>query len=347
MAKWGEGDPRWIVEERADATNVNNWHWTEKNATPWSKDKLKELLVGFQIENDEFKVQIKDLTKLDGEATANNRKSKLIFFYEWVINGDWEGTVKNSENKTVYKGTFEVPNLSEENDVKDVDVSVSLKDNYKNEKLKEFMRKEGANKIREQFSKYIQSLRQEFSQGLILPTGKDAKPKVNTTTTPPPTKPLATVKQIVETSSVSSSNGLGAKIETKNLTMTEEFKCRVNELYNVFTNISLVKAFTQNTSLVYEPEKGGKFSLFDNNIQGTFISLVKNKRITMNWRNKRWPEGYFSLVLLDFEEKEDHTLLKLTQTGIPQNFYENTEDGWRNFYWNAIRQTFGYGSRIF
>lgn len=27
MAKWGHGDPRWIVEERADATNVNNWHW--------------------------------------------------------------------------------------------------------------------------------------------------------------------------------------------------------------------------------------------------------------------------------------------------------------------------------
>lgn len=35
------------------------------------------------------------------------------------------GTVKNSENKTVYKGTFEVPNLSEENDVKDVDVIIN------------------------------------------------------------------------------------------------------------------------------------------------------------------------------------------------------------------------------
>ena len=41
MAKWGEGDPRWIVEERPDATNVNNWHWTEKNADSWSKAKLK------------------------------------------------------------------------------------------------------------------------------------------------------------------------------------------------------------------------------------------------------------------------------------------------------------------
>ena len=35
MAKWGEGDPRWIVEDRPDATNVNNWHWSEKNATKW------------------------------------------------------------------------------------------------------------------------------------------------------------------------------------------------------------------------------------------------------------------------------------------------------------------------
>ena len=41
MAKWGEGDPRWIVEERPDATNVNNWHWTEKNADSWSKQKLQ------------------------------------------------------------------------------------------------------------------------------------------------------------------------------------------------------------------------------------------------------------------------------------------------------------------
>ena len=45
MAKWGEGDPRWIVEERPDATNVNNWHWTEKNADAWSKAKFKVSLM--------------------------------------------------------------------------------------------------------------------------------------------------------------------------------------------------------------------------------------------------------------------------------------------------------------
>ena len=51
MAKWGEGDPRWIVEERPDATNVNNWHWTEKNADAWSKKKLEALLVNCVIED--------------------------------------------------------------------------------------------------------------------------------------------------------------------------------------------------------------------------------------------------------------------------------------------------------
>lgn len=46
------GDPRWIVEERPDATNVNNWHWTEKNATPWSKERLTNLLKYYKIGED-------------------------------------------------------------------------------------------------------------------------------------------------------------------------------------------------------------------------------------------------------------------------------------------------------
>lgn len=61
------------------ATNPNNWHWKEKNATQWSKDKLKDLLVGLKIENDEYSCEIKELKKCSGEASANNRKAKLVF----------------------------------------------------------------------------------------------------------------------------------------------------------------------------------------------------------------------------------------------------------------------------
>lgn len=58
MAKWGEGDPRWIVEERPDATNVNNWHWTEKNACAWSQEKIKELFKNLKIAGDKGKLNL-------------------------------------------------------------------------------------------------------------------------------------------------------------------------------------------------------------------------------------------------------------------------------------------------
>jgi activator of HSP90 ATPase len=70
MAKWGQGDPRWIVEDRADATNVNNWHWTEKDASEWSKSQLKELFKGLKIEDDDLTCELTSVSKVDGEASV-------------------------------------------------------------------------------------------------------------------------------------------------------------------------------------------------------------------------------------------------------------------------------------
>lgn len=64
---------------------------TEKNATPWSKDRLKELLCGVDIEKGPVKISLTEFKKLQGEATANNRKAKLIFLYEWEIEVKFEG----------------------------------------------------------------------------------------------------------------------------------------------------------------------------------------------------------------------------------------------------------------
>ena len=36
------------------------------------------------------KVVIDEIEKAEGEASANNRKAKLIFFYEWVLTLKWK-----------------------------------------------------------------------------------------------------------------------------------------------------------------------------------------------------------------------------------------------------------------
>lgn len=188
MAKWGEGDPRWIVEERPDATNVNNWHWTEKNADAWSKARLTELLTGFEVQVPDPSgakaasaaatvVRITEVQKCDGEARVNNRKAKLIFFYEWSLKLAWKAAQRlpgEAVEEAVVEGTLEIPNLSEEHeDIKDVDIEVSITSGTADkgaQRLKEFMRVgPGAEAVRGLLQKYVDSLKDEFGRNLILP----------------------------------------------------------------------------------------------------------------------------------------------------------------------------------
>lgn len=93
---------------------------TEKNACQWSKDKLNSLLVGMKLENDVAKCEIIKIENCEGEAVANNRKGKLIFFYEWNLTLNWKGYLCGATKEV--EGTINVPNLSEENSVSEIEV---------------------------------------------------------------------------------------------------------------------------------------------------------------------------------------------------------------------------------
>lgn len=349
MARWGEGDPRWIVEDRPDATNVNNWHWTEKNATPWSKDRIKTLLEGFIIENEQGMCKITEVKKLEGEATANNRKGKLIFLYEWNIKCAWEGTLKYDTEK--YEGRVEIPNLSDENCADDLDVTVTIKSTEDDaHKLKNLMIKYGTPLIQAQLAKYITELKEEFSKGLILPTldksGNQSGPINAGQKSKKPTSAASEV--ILNTENVKNLNISSGpvKIHTKSLTLKEEFKCTAEELYNAFTRLELLQAFTRGPC-ESDLKPGGQFSLYNGVVRGKYQELVPDKKIVMEWHMKGWPDAHYSNVTLTFNQKEDCTELELRQTGIPDAQLEQTENGWKRHYFEAMKQTFGFGARLF
>ena len=175
MAKWGEGDPRWIVEERPDAVNVNNWHWTEKEASPWSRETFHKLFLGMVIEKPTVgKVTIDALGTVQGEACINNRKAKLIYIYDWDIELKWSGRVNGIDQ--VINGMIRIPNISDENDIDEIDISVTVNEDDKKaypayaDTLKEMVRKEGTNPLRLKCGEYVRMLKNEFSGGVILPT---------------------------------------------------------------------------------------------------------------------------------------------------------------------------------
>ena len=67
----------------------------------------------------------------------------------------------------------------------------------------------------------------------------------------------------------------------------------------------------------------------------------------MKWRFQTWPEGYYSDVSITLEQKDCTTDLVLKQTGVPENEYDRTNQGWHQYYWEPIKMTFGFGARLF
>lgn len=343
MARWGEGDPRWIVEERPDATNVNNWHWTEKNANGWSKDKLKELLVGLKLESVVADVSITEMEKIEGEAVVNNRKGKLIFFYDWDMTLVWQGRLKGGTGE--HEGKIKIPNLSEENDLSEIEIRITLKESTnEGEIIKDYLHHQGSKDVREQLGLYITLLKEEFPKGMILPRKDDSEQSKDAQQISSLSSGFSTKMNVNQSNDrITSPNDKSKKkIETSSLKINQTFQCRGEDFYRAMTTPEMVSAFTNGPAKI-EAKEGGKFELFGGNISGEFTELVPNKKITQRWRVKAWPQGHYSTVSIIIDQQDDHTLVKVSQTGVPQNEMDGTKENWSRYYWDAIKRTFGWG----
>jgi len=350
MAKWGEGDPRWIVEERPDATNVNNWHWTEKNADQWSKAKIKELFSNHIIESPTVgRVVIEEVDKCDGEARANNRKGKLIFFYEWEIVLKWKGHVNGNDKEVT--GKIEIPNLSEEHDdIEDVDVDITLTTKGPEaDALKEMLRKgQGVKEIRAVLSNYVSALKNEYSTDLIKPKKTDADNKA---------APKQAVSKPASTQGQAHKNNLanmqnldigGVKVEFAEVNIEEDMKCTGQELFNALTRKDMIQIFTGGEAKMHEQAiEGGTFELLGGNITGKYIEVLPFTKIVQEWRLKSWPAGVTSQVTITIKQTKEDTKISIKQKGVPSKEVESTREGWQRYYFHAMKRSFGFGSTLF
>jgi len=343
MAKWGEGDPRWIVEERPDATNVNNWHWTEKNASTWSKDRLRELLIDLKLDNTEGTCKITELDRCEGEASANNRKAKIIVFFEWDLKMKWKGKLKDGETAS---GTVEIPNLSDENSVDDLDIQF-LCDTTKDAalKMKSALRKECSSVVKTQLQKYIDSLKKEYTQGMILPKKDQVSMNSKFGGLSLDSSRASTVNNSSTSTSASSSSGAGVKLQLCDIESKTTMKCTATDVFHALMKPEMFVAFTNGSGRI-DPKVGGTFDMFGGNVHGKILEIEAPTKIVQLWRFKYWPDGHYSIVTFSIREKEDSTHILVKQTGVPTSDVEKTKEGWNEYYWDAMKRTFGFGSFI-
>ena len=64
----------------------------------------------------------------------------------------------------------------------------------------------------------------------------------------------------------------------------------------------------------------------------------------MTWRLKSWTPDHESKVTISLQQGSDATNLKLVQENVPIGEKSVTEQNWKNYYWNSIKRSFGFGS---
>ena len=175
MAKLGEGDQRWIVEERKDGANVHGWHWVEKDCKEWTRvffesafvsggcgddlgddDGEKQKRGSFLDENDANGVRFVKPLRITGEAYLNQRKGKIIPGYELELSIDYE-----LEGERI--GTMVLPYVSDENRGEDTEVKLSQKD--ESEKAKKAKRWIEENSGREKVREVVKKWEEKMTRG--------------------------------------------------------------------------------------------------------------------------------------------------------------------------------------
>ena len=123
----------------------------------------------------------------------------------------------------------------------------------------------------------------------------------------------------------------------KNIRQTVTFKASPHEVYEALMDEKKHAVFIGSDARISR-KVGGKFVIYEGDIDGKNLELVPDKKIVQSWRYSDWPEGHYSTITFAFEAVDKGTRLTFTQTGVPEDKYEDIKQGWKDYYWQPMKQ---------
>lgn len=126
-------------------------------------------------------------------------------------------------------------------------------------------------------------------------------------------------------------------METKTVKQTVTFRASPHNIYEALMDSKKHAQFTGGEAKISR-KVGGKFTAFDGYSEGINVELVADKKIVQTWRASDWPEGHYSKATFSLKEVEGGTRLTFTQTGVPEEHYEDISQGWRDYYWAPMKK---------
>ncbi|MBU8893088.1 MAG: SRPBCC domain-containing protein [Bacteroidales bacterium] len=109
------------------------------------------------------------------------------------------------------------------------------------------------------------------------------------------------------------------------------------EVYASLTNPFTIELWSGYPAVMDE-NSGTEFSLWEGDITGKNIDIIKNKKIVQEWYFGEQPEQ--SIVTINLFENKKGTQVELNHKNIPDEDFDNIKEGWNDFYFGAIKAFF-------
>jgi activator of HSP90 ATPase len=127
-------------------------------------------------------------------------------------------------------------------------------------------------------------------------------------------------------------------MKTKTIYQTVSIKATPHEVYETLMD-SKKHAELVGAEARINKKVGSKFSIYGGEIEGVNLELVPDTKIVQSWRYSDWPEGHYSKATFLLEESKGGTKLTFTQTEVPEELYEDVAQGWKDYYWQPMKET--------
>ena len=119
---------------------------------------------------------------------------------------------------------------------------------------------------------------------------------------------------------------------TEEFTMTTIIPADPQKVYHAWMDSAEHAAFTGSPAEI-DNRVGGKFTAWDNYIQGKTLALEPSRHILQSWRTTEFPDSSpDSSLEVTLEPAEGGTRLTLVHTAIPDGQADEYRQGWEDYY---------------
>lgn len=132
-------------------------------------------------------------------------------------------------------------------------------------------------------------------------------------------------------------------MKTTSFKQSVTLKASPSDVYDTLMDSKSHALFTGGAARISKKE-GGSFTVFDGYVSGKNLELIPGKKIVQSWKpvEDDWPDDHFSEVIFELEKiAGGKCRIAFTHNNIPSAVAGRFKQGWKDYYWNPLKELFG------